>query len=166
MKMRRLIKLVKVMQTLPDDVMNRDALTNESNCNPLLGLISIVAEDIPKLKKYYKHSKYDNLKWKEALDDYLGVDLSEWSHWNSELWGNNYGDFLFWDFRYITMNYRYSFVALGKEPLGTIGTFKGAEELDILYNFYIVNHLIKIINKWRLLTFKEKFNLYLKDKRL
>jgi hypothetical protein len=39
--------------------------------------------------------------------------------------------FLFWDFRYITMNYRYSFVALGKEPLGTIGTFKGAEELDI-----------------------------------
>ena len=159
LKMTKFNKLVGIMQSLPDDVMNRDAFINVPNCNPFLGLVSIVAEDIPSLKKCYKHDEYDNLKWEQALTKYLGIDLSDWAYWNNKLWGNDNGDFLFWDFKY--SNVIYSYIAFGKAPIGYLESFKGADELDILYNFHIVNHLVSVRFAWSKLSFRERLDSHL-----
>jgi hypothetical protein len=43
------------------------------------GLISIVANDIPELKKHYTSSIYTFSNWGIALQDFLGIGLEVWA---------------------------------------------------------------------------------------
>ena len=142
MKMRRLIKLVRVMQALPDNVMDRNPFMNVPDCSPFLGLVSIVAEKIPALKRRYKYDEYDDSKWEQALTDYLGDDLASWAGRNSELWGNEMGYSI-----YATGTLFY--IAFNSSPV------------RFFANYHIVYQLIRTIHAWNLLTFREKISLNL-----
>jgi hypothetical protein len=56
--MRRLKELVRVLEALPDEIKNNNALINVPSKSPFLGLISIVAEEIPALKRRYKRNAF------------------------------------------------------------------------------------------------------------
>ena len=142
MKMRRLIKLVRAMQSLPDDVMNNNPFMNVPDCSPFLGLVSIVAEKIPALKKHYNYDRYDDSKWEQALTDYLGDDLAGWAGRNSELWGNEMGYFIY------------------SSGVSFYPSFSSSP-VRFIANYHIVYHLLRTCIRWKCLTFVEKINLYL-----
>ncbi|SSC06928.1 hypothetical protein [bacterium endosymbiont of Bathymodiolus sp. 5 South] len=164
-KMRRLKKLVRALEALPEDIKNRDVCKNvnvpldadyfEFHFSPFAGLISVVAEDIPALKKYY-HPKdeYDsqgevvlniytdyNPYWNDALRRYLGGNLVDWARHHEELWGNDKGEFLYdeWDSAYLA--------SFGKEGFKT------------LFNYHIINHLKGVCNRYDSLSLKQKISL-------
>jgi hypothetical protein len=165
MRIRRLKKLVRVMQALPDDIKNREALKNinvppnksfDFRFNLFAGLISIVADDIPALKKYYtREDKYDSngevvlnpysdytTLWEWALRRYLGVDLAKWASFNSELWGND-------KMRKSPWCYREGFSRLTFD-------IKGSEAL---FNYHIIDHLAGVCERIDNLSLKQKIPL-------
>jgi hypothetical protein len=165
MKMRRLKKLVRVLQALPDEVKNRDASKNvnvplnrdsDFRFSSFAGLISIVAEDIPALKKHYtREDKYDSqgevvlnpytdydYYWEHALSRYLGVDLAKWASQNSELWGNDEMSKLDWC-------YREGFSRLTFDKKGS----------ETLFNYHIIDQLAGICERIDDLSLKQKISL-------
>ena len=70
MRIRRLKKLVRALEALPDDIKNMKASENvnlplnrdsDFRFDSFAGLISIVADDIPALKKHYQYEdEYDS----------------------------------------------------------------------------------------------------------
>jgi hypothetical protein len=91
--------LVEALEALPESIRN-----NEVNMGSVLepkpicgtvgcfaGLISIVANDIPELKEFYKGNLYDYSKWEVALDSFLECSFRNWAQVNPNIWGNPQG---------------------------------------------------------------------------
>jgi hypothetical protein len=156
--MRRLKKLVKALEALPDDIKNRKASENVNlptnrDFKSFAGLIHIVAQNIPALKKHYPYKdEYDSkngivLKpslrytsnWEWALKRYLGANLVDWAGSNSELWGND------------KIGYSRYFANLTFDMNGS----------EVLTNRHIINHLICVCNRYKSLSLKDKAALFI-----
>jgi hypothetical protein len=89
--------LVDALEALPDEIKNNQVDMNstfEPACGTpgcFAGLISIVANDIPELKKHYTSSIYSYAEWAYALRDFLGVSLEVWASENPKIWENENG---------------------------------------------------------------------------
>ena len=88
---------VEALEALPDEIKNNE-VDMQSNFEPVCGtagcfagLISIVANDIPELRKNYTLTNYSFSYWGRALQDFLGVGLDMWAWENPTVWGNPRG---------------------------------------------------------------------------
>lgn len=156
--MRRLKKLVRALEALPEDIKNRDAFTNVPNESPFLGLFRIACKDIPALKGYYEKSCKNNTifdatfdsQWEYALNRYFGVDFVDWitCAFHEELWGNDDGK------AYDTGRYLYH-----KGGYAHAQLVFGKENSKTFFNHHIVNHLIGFCNRYDSLSLKQKISL-------
>ena len=107
--------LVEALEALPDHIKNNrvdmSSLQNPACGTPgcFAGLISIVANDIPELKKAYAQGDdYSYGAWAVALDEYLEhegsyefdttkveISLETWAIEYPEIWGNDKGRVIF-----------------------------------------------------------------------
>ena len=161
MRIRRLKKLVKALEDLPDDIKNRKASENvnlptNGDFKSFAGLIQIVSQNIPALKKHYQYEdEYDSkngivLKpslrytsnWEWALKRYLGANLADWACSNSELWGND------------KIGYSRDFSSLTFDMNGP----------EVLTNRHIINHLVCVCNRYKSLSLKDKVVLFIDNK--
>ena len=170
MRIRRLKKLVRALEALPDDIKNMKASENvnlpldrdsDFRFDSFAGLISIVADDIPALKKHYaREDEYDynggiilnpfsdyTTLWEWALRRYLGVKLEDWVSVNSELWGND-------ETIKPPRLYREGFASLAFDMKGS----------EVLTNRHIINHLICVLNRYKSLSLKDKVVLFINNK--
>jgi hypothetical protein len=130
---------VEALEALPEEIKN-NKVDMRSNFEPICGtagcfagLISIVANDIPELKKHYTSSIYTFSNWGIALQDFLGIGLEVWAWENPTIWENTRG---------ISV---YSFnEAWGK-----------SEDETLIHNDIII-HLRKALNNW--IAFENKSN--------
>jgi hypothetical protein len=130
---------VEALEALPEEIKNNE-VDMQSNFEPVCGtvacfagLISIVANDIPELKKHYTSSIYTFSNWGIALQDFLGIGLEVWAWENPTIWENTRG---------ISV---YSFnEAWGKK-----------EDETLIHND-IINHLRKAFDNW--IAFENKSN--------
>jgi hypothetical protein len=130
---------VEALEALPEEIKN-NKVDMRSNFEPICGtagcfagLISIVANDIPELKKHYTSSIYSFSNWGMALHDFLGISLQAWAWENPTIWENTRG---------ISV---YSFnEAWGK-----------SEDETLIHNDIII-HLRKALNNW--IAFENKSN--------
>jgi hypothetical protein len=88
---------VEALEALPEEIKNNE-VDMRSNFEPICGtagcfagLISIVANDIPELKKNYSPINYSFSDWARALQDFLGVGLDMWAWENPTIWENTRG---------------------------------------------------------------------------
>ena len=93
---------VEALEALPEEIKNNE-VDMRSNFEPICGtagcfagLISIVANDIPELKKNYSPRDYSPINysfsdWAKALQDFLGIGLDMWAWENPTTWGNSKG---------------------------------------------------------------------------
>ncbi len=116
MNMNKVRQLVNALDALSDDVkdmgvkMENTKKPSCDTCGCHAGLISIVAQDLPKLQDIYKNHiyftkgsgndrDYHYSIWADALAVFLGFserkDLECWSKANPELWGNIFGGNMF-----------------------------------------------------------------------
>jgi hypothetical protein len=102
--------LIEALEALPEGIRNNKvnmSSVDEPVCGTVgcfAGLISIVAKEIPELKKLYasKHIYFFHA-WVDALNEYLDINFREWAEENPEIWGNEDGWHMF-----------YSITAFGK----------------------------------------------------
>ena len=88
---------VETLEALPEEIKNNE-VDMRSNFEPacgtpgcFAGLICIVANDIPELKKHYTSPIYSFSNWGIALHDFLGISLQTWAWENPTIWGNTSG---------------------------------------------------------------------------
>ena len=93
--------LVEALEALPKHIRNNEVDMNsivEPTCGTagcFAGLISIVSNDIPELKKLYTDTAYNYHSWIIALYKFLEVDLTVWAMMNPKKWRNNLGTYMF-----------------------------------------------------------------------
>jgi hypothetical protein len=78
-------------------IRHRDSIS-EPTCNTagcFAGLISIVANDIPELKKLYTDTAYNYHSWIIAFYRFLETDLTTWAMMNQKKWRNSLGIYMF-----------------------------------------------------------------------
>ncbi len=116
MNMNKVRQLVNALDALSDDVkdmgvkMENTKKPSCDTCGCHAGLISIVAQDLPKLQDIYQNhlyftkgggnkSNYHYSIWADALAVFLGFserkDLECWAKANPKLWGNIFGGNMF-----------------------------------------------------------------------
>ena len=132
---------VEALEALPEEIKNNKVdmkSTFEPTCGSpgcFAGLISIVANDIPELKKIYDFDEYSYSAWSLALDAFLNCRFNVWAKRNRKAWGNVHGGRLYSD----------------------ISAF-GKESGDILTHNDIIVQLRKAFDKWALEVVKNGEN--------
>jgi hypothetical protein len=122
--------LVVALEALPKHIKNREVnmdSISEPTCNTagcFAGLISIVANDIPELKKLYTDTAYNYHSWIIAFYRFLETDLTTWAMMNQKKWRNSLGIYMF-----------RSGIAFGK-----------AKDDKLTHNMIII-HLRKVLNQ-------------------
>ena len=131
--------LVEALEALPEEIKNNQ-VDMKSVLEPICGtpgcfagLISIVANDIPKLKQAYKGEDYHYTDWEAALNIFLECTFREWAYDNWEIWGNSKGMGVF-----------------------SCSLSFGVEIYDALTHNMIIIHLRKAFDKW--IDFENKSN--------
>ena len=114
----KLKEFVGALDALSDDIKDMSVYiksSKDTNCEAPwghAGLISIVAQDLPKLQEIHGHIyfleygfkeemdfEYEIHIWEDALAVFLGfkdkIGLTDWAKDNPKLWGNKYGHYMF-----------------------------------------------------------------------
>ena len=94
---------IEALEALPENV-KHNHVDMKSILEPVCGtvgcfagLVSIVAEDIPELKKLNDFDDYSYSAWALALNNFLDCKFDSWASRNETVWDNIYGGRLYSD---------------------------------------------------------------------